>query len=71
MKIFENFGILFLEIYRRVLIDLDNIECVSSLDGVEKEERNTYHYHRKNSCSTNRKSKIPKYSCYMGDETTN
>ena len=53
MKIFENFGILFLENFGCVLMDLDNIECVSSLDDMEEEERNAHHHLRRNSCSTN------------------
>ena len=60
-----------MEISRRVLMDLDNIECLSSSDDEEEEERNAQHYHRRNYCSKNRKLKIPKYSCYMGDETAN
>ena len=52
-------------------MDLDNIECVSSSDDMEEEEKNTQHYHRRNSFSKNRKLKIPKYSCYMGNETAN
>ena len=71
MKIFENFGILFLEISRPVLMDLDNIKCVMSSEDMEEEQRNAHHYHRRNSCSTNRKAKIHKYSCYVGDKTAN
>ena len=71
MKIFKNSGILFLEISRLMLMDLDNIKCVLSSEDMEEEERNAHHYHRRKSCSTNRKLKIPKYSCYVGDKTTN
>ena len=37
-------------------MDLDSIEYVSSLGNMELEERNTHHYNKRNSCSTNRKS---------------
>ena len=66
MKIFENYGIHFLEISRCVLMDLDNIECVSSSDDMEDEERNAQHYHRRNSCSKNLKSKYPQIFMLRG-----